>query len=453
MKKWKTEHIAIKDLWLWDENPRFPQEYFNKTEEELIVYFLTRKDLRVHEFAKEVVKDFSLPQLEKLVVFEFNGKKIVLEGNRRLAAYKLLANPSLIKKSHDLNRQFDELKKQINIADSFTLEANVTADKDEGLRYVDRKHNKNNNEIGWGETERRHFAIRRSNGRMRDIVRVALANAVKNLSLPIPVKDSVLGRGFVTTFYRIADSAAARTKLGYEPKEDGTLKLNNKKTFDDLLKVIVHNIWTKKDYQGNTIDSRSLNKVEAINAYIDRLQATDAQRVDSDIKKHTKTDLFGEETIASSIERQSRRTPITKGSDELFGRVLLLQASKVNDLYRALVEIDKKNRSNDAALPFLGMALRLLVEIAARVYYDSQDNMQKAKKDQVCEAFLKEAKKELKQQQKNEVSLTNEWLSDQRNLSAILDKYAHGNIVYKRADILKDSFIVADILEFYFKRK
>ena len=130
-----------------------------------------------------------------------------------------------------------------------------------------------------------------------------------------------------------------------------------------------------------------------------------------------------------------------------------MESGRVNDLYRALVEIDKKNRGNDAVLPFLGMALRLLVEIAARMYYENQGHKQNAKKDQVCETFLKEAKKQLNQQQKNNVSLTNEWLSDQRNLPAILDKYAHGNIVYKRVDILKDSFIVADILDFYFGKK
>ena len=133
--------------------------------------------------------------------------------------------------------------------------------------------------------------------------------------------------------------------------------------------------------------------------------------------------------------------------------MLLLESGKVNDLYRALVEIDNKCKNSEAALPFIGMALRLLVEVAARVYYESQGNKQTASKDQVCEIFLKEAKKTLQQQQKNAISLTGEWLSDKLNLSAILNKYAHGSIIYKRTDVLKNSIIIADILEFYFKRK
>ncbi len=106
MKKWKKEEITIKDLSLWDENPRFPQEYFSKSEEELIEYFLAKKELKIPDFAKEVANDFDLPQLEKIVVLELNGKKIVLEGNRRITTYKLLANPGLIKKHPDLKYFF-----------------------------------------------------------------------------------------------------------------------------------------------------------------------------------------------------------------------------------------------------------------------------------------------------------------------------------------------------------
>lgn len=450
--KWEKKDVPIKDLSLWDENPRFPQEYFSKTETELVNYFLGRRELEIPGFAKEVVDDFDLPQLEKIVVLELDGKNIVLEGNRRLVVYKLLANPELIEKTSDFRVKFEELKKRINISDSFTLEVNATTNKDDGLRYISRKHNKNNNEVGWGETERRRFAIRRSDGGMKDIVRVALADEVKKVDLPTPIKEAVLGKGFITTFYRVADSPAAKAILAYEPKEDGTLKIDNRTKFQSLLKIITYNIWKKSDFQGKKIDSRSLNKMEAINEYVKQLKEDDVAKVDEDIKKNTVTNLFGGKTITPSQPGQPRRTPVSKDSDELFGRILILQSGKVNDLYRALVEVDKKCKDNDSILPFLGMSLRLLVEVAARVYYDKQNNAQNAKTDQVCETFLKEAKKKMKQPSKNEISLTNEWLSDQRNLGAILDKYAHGNIIYKRADILKDSVIVADILEFYFKK-
>src|SRR3989344_7871976 len=105
--KWKKKNLPIKDLSLWDENARFPQEYFNKKEDELIEYFLRKKEFRIDNLAREIVNEFDLPQLEKIVVLELNGKLIVLEGNRRLAAYKLLVSPGL-KKNHALKKTFEE---------------------------------------------------------------------------------------------------------------------------------------------------------------------------------------------------------------------------------------------------------------------------------------------------------------------------------------------------------
>ncbi|GAH06268.1 unnamed protein product, partial [marine sediment metagenome] len=94
-------------------------------------------------------------------------------------------------------------------------------------RFLDRKHNKGNNEVGWNESERRNFAIRRSRGSEKDILRVELTKAVKSLSLPDEIKESVLGKGYVTTFYRIVDSASARAKLGYDISKDGKIRIKN----------------------------------------------------------------------------------------------------------------------------------------------------------------------------------------------------------------------------------
>lgn len=134
---WKKEEIKIKELSLWDENARFPEEYFNKTEQELIGYFLKKKEFKIEGLAKEIVNEFDLPQLEKIVVLVLNGKRIVLEGNRRLAVYKLLINPSLTAQV-GLKKLFEELGKKSDINENFSLEANVTTDKDQGLRFVDR---------------------------------------------------------------------------------------------------------------------------------------------------------------------------------------------------------------------------------------------------------------------------------------------------------------------------
>ena len=95
------------------------------------------------------------------------------------------------------------------------------------------------------------------------------------------------------------------------------------------------------------------------------------------------------------------------------------------------------------------MALRLLVEVAARVHYENQNDGKRLRRI-VCELFLKEAKKDSNSIKKTMFHLPMSGFQTSETSGSFLDKYAHGNIICKRADILKDSFIVADILDFYF---
>jgi len=361
--KWEKQDLAIKDLSLWDENARFPEEYFNKTENELIEYLLKKKDFKIENLAKEIVGEFDLPQLEKIVVLELNRKLIVLEGNRRLAVYKLLINPSLVS-DHGFRKVFEKLKKRIDIDNTFKLEANVTSVKEDGLRYIDRKHNKGNNEVGWGEPERRNFAIRRSYGKSRDVLRVELANAVKTLSLPEVIKETVLGRGFVTTFYRVVDSAAARKKLGYEVSEKGRLQIKDQKTFNDLLKIIVFNIWNKRDFKNNAVDSRSLNKIDAIEDYIKRLQRKDVQRVDKEIVGRIKKDLFGEKTITPEPYSRSRQLSILR--KYLITSSFYIRDRRINDIYDEL----KRKLFVDQTPNAVAVLFRVFLECSTDYYIE-----------------------------------------------------------------------------------
>lgn len=363
-KKWKKSEIPIKKLSLWDENPRFPEEYFSKNESELIEYFLRKKEFKIESFAKEVAKEFDLPQLERIVVFQYKGKNIVLEGNRRLVAYKLLLNPSLTS-NQALRVLFEGLQKQTKIKDSFKLEANITTIKDEGLRFIDRKHNRGNNEVGWGEPERRNFAVQRSHGKGKDVLRVELANAVKKLSLPDAIKEAVLSRGLVTTFYRITDSASAREKLGYEVSESGTIGIKDQKKFEDLLKVIAYHVWVKKDFKGGDVDSRSLNKTKSIENYVSGLQAKDATRMDKEIKKSTKETLFGEQVILTPARTRSNQ--LSGGRKYLINSSIYIQNPRINDIYdelRKKIEVD--NAPNAVAVLF-----RVFMECSIDCYIDT----------------------------------------------------------------------------------
>lgn len=339
-RNWKTENIAVLNLSLWDENARFPEEYFAKKEDELIAYFLKKKEFKIEEFAKEVVRDFDLPQLEKLVVLRMNGKSIVLEGNRRLVVYKLLLNPTLSKEKH-IKIFFIKLKKQVVINDQYRLEASVTSLKKEGLRFVDRKHNKGNNEVNWGELERRNFVVRSSGGKHLDIRRTKLANVVKSLNLPNEIIEAILGRGYVTTLYRILDNLSAQKKLGYTFSSSGELFVREQKKFDNLLRIIVFNIWNKTDFDGRPVDSRFLNKKDSIDIYLQKIHERDIDKVDSQIKKQTSVDLQGKKTIINKFNRSKELSGVRS---HLINSIIYINSNRVNDIYD---ELRKKLKVDD----------------------------------------------------------------------------------------------------------
>ena len=62
----------IRDLSLWDENPRLPEEYFNKSEGELIEYLFNKKGEKekIIELAKSIIENFDIVSWERLIVWD-----------------------------------------------------------------------------------------------------------------------------------------------------------------------------------------------------------------------------------------------------------------------------------------------------------------------------------------------------------------------------------------------
>ncbi len=363
MKKIWPEKISINKLDLWDENARFPEEYFNKSEKYLIDYFLKKKDFKIESFAKEVVSEFDLPQLEKIVVYRYKNKNIILEGNRRTVVYKLLAEPNLTN-DPAVRYFFQELAKEIKINTNFQLESLVTEDKDSGLRYVDRKHTKRNNEVGWGEPERHNYKIRRGSASAKtEVFRYELGKSVKKLDLPDEIKDTVLGKGFVSTFYRLVDSDPAMELLGIQKNDDGTLKIKNQKEFNEKLKVITFDIVTRRIIDGEKLDSRLLNKSNGKEKYLKSISVSDKKRIEKEIKDNTSTDIFGNKVINIKTKKgASIYTFKAKQIQSLIDPTQLLpniESDKLKEVFSELQKVNLESCSTAGAL-----LLRTLMEIS-----------------------------------------------------------------------------------------
>ncbi|MEZ4779110.1 MAG: hypothetical protein R2786_06970 [Flavobacteriaceae bacterium] len=359
----KSQLLKVKDLILWDENARFPDKYYNSDEKEMINYFLSKPKFELKKFIEEIVKDFDLPQLEKLVVWNNDNNLIVIEGNRRLSAYKLLINPNL-SDNVKLKDSISLLKKSIDINENFELECIVGLNESECLRYVDRKHIKKNNEVSWEDGERTNYDVRRGNKNENNLVKIGIIKKVRELEIPEKMKDKVLGKGFVTNFFRTITTTPAKKKYGYRIIENGELLINYR-DFDKELKVIIYNLLNKEDFQGNKIDSRTLNKKESIEKYIESIKPLDSQKVDKEIQNNTTEDLFGKQSynlvdskIDNNLKTKSLPTPVG-----LFfpSRIpFAINNSSLRILYDELKEIPVKkfpNATHDLLRSFLECSL------------------------------------------------------------------------------------------------
>jgi len=105
------QDIPVEQLKLDDRNPRLPKSIQGKkTEEEELINYLLLEEATL-ELMLAIGENGFFRGEQLLVVKDTDGKYRVIEGNRRLAAVKLLGNPKLAKyQKNKVNKVIDELR-------------------------------------------------------------------------------------------------------------------------------------------------------------------------------------------------------------------------------------------------------------------------------------------------------------------------------------------------------
>jgi hypothetical protein len=375
----KTTNIAIKDLILWDENARFPDRYFNQDETELINFFISKPDFKIKILIESIVKDFDLPQLEKVVVWNDGEQNIILEGNRRLTAYKIL-NDSKLVNDKKLQEFIEKEKPKISISENFTLECIVVDNREDAFRYIDRKHNNGNNEVNWKDTERAHYSIRRGNNGSLELIKSGISKIVRELDLPEEMKEQILGQGYVTTFFRTITTKPAQKLYGYY-FDNNEFKIKDK-DFKEKLKILIFSVLNKQDIQGNKIDSRTLNKKEDVEKFLESIKVEDTKKVDEKIKANTSENIFGEKSVSVGPSTTKQKVlPKSTSRKYLIPMAcsLRITENKINNIYRELRENLLLDETNNSVPNAVGVLFRVFLEISLDQY--AKMNQKVFKKD------------------------------------------------------------------------
>jgi|GEM_PF-2448828 hypothetical protein len=93
MNKFEAKTIPLNQLALDTENPRFITPP-NATEQDIINYLLEYEE--VEELAQSINKNRGLYAGERVIVYKDGNKYVVLEGNRRISACKILTDKKLL---------------------------------------------------------------------------------------------------------------------------------------------------------------------------------------------------------------------------------------------------------------------------------------------------------------------------------------------------------------------
>src|SRR3990167_8708394 len=273
-KNWPKKEISIVQLFLDPLNPRMADKFGKATQTEVIQELVKRHN--VLKLANEIVKNKDYPELERYIAIEEDGKLIVLEGNRRLAAYKCLTDPGIAPES-----------------DREKLEVFIAPSRAEAIPVLESKHVRYLFEP-WSMAMRNNFVKRtrtKTKGALKaedkkNIGRANFYELAKNLELPEQVSQIVQDhkKFNITTLYRIVESSIGKNFLGYDINENGdVIPYIHPAEFLKGLKRIVSDVALEK------VNSRLISKASDIEKkYLDKIEKRDRPNLARVTKKKLK---------------------------------------------------------------------------------------------------------------------------------------------------------------------
>ncbi len=264
-QRWKKARINPLDIALDRDNPRIHVESDDK-ESDIIRKLIKYED--VQDLARKIAQTGLLPG-ERIITVQENGHWVVLEGNRRICACKLLLSPNLVPSEY--RKTFPALSTASEIDLIEKVDADVAPDRRSAEPILTLRHTESG--VRKWKPVARMRRVRRlldegfsvaqiasetnsSVGGIRKTIReyrlLELANNLTGLTIHERAKldDPDLKTNPYTRFFELSD---VRDYLGISFDESGNINIEPpRRTFDAKLKLIV-----KAFLNDETFDTRT----------------------------------------------------------------------------------------------------------------------------------------------------------------------------------------------------
>lgn len=449
------KQIDINDILLNTENPRFEKV---GSEEEALEIMIREYEEKIYNLAKHITENGMNPT-ELSAVIKSNNKYIVLDGNRRLTALKILNNPDL------LNQDFEKLKSKIMKLDKANIPNTINAiefeSEEEANLWIKLKHTGENDGIGtveWTALQQSRFDGDKYPLSIQLLKYMEKANLIdekisKNIKdLKITNLERLLGDPDVRNVLSITRT---RNELYFPaPNEDIGNILNN------LLLELLSEDFTVNDIRNKSDRTKFMDrfkkKYNLTEEHIEDLQSRETITVkeyeaskvevnDTDSIEECEQEENSEENIMSDnpIPRpkvpempstQDRTTLIPKDFN------LTISNTKINDIYQELKEVSVIDYPN-----VVGASFRVFLELSVDYYIDENNDEIEIKPNDKLKNKLEKAKKHMADKlglDSNELKDINRAIGSNDNIVSIdiLHGYIHSTVAQASADGLKTTW-------------
>ena len=374
---WPTKRLSVASLHLDAKNPRLGRETSARAPREIIQYLFEHD--KAIEVAESIASRGYFPNEPLLAVME-NGRHVVVEGNRRLAALKALREPGLLDGS--LQRQVERLSRRIADPLAFAWVPMTTAPS---RRATDRQiagRHIGTPVLAWQAENRASFILEKlaegyDNEELRDDLGFtvadiqqarqtrAIADMARSLDLPEEVKaklDNPRAKLF-TTLERVFDSIVGRDYLKVEPDPDHGLRgTTTKNEFVRGFTRLVTDVALGKQ------SSRTLNTNDNIRAYFEGWDLKD--RPAAKRGSFVPSDVIHGSSVASPSHRPEppptpRRPKLQLESTTVLPRDFKVRFgnARLTDIRRELIKLKRKEYPNAGSV-----LLRVFFELAVIDY-------------------------------------------------------------------------------------
>lgn len=386
---WKTSWHNITGLELDPKNPRLPGVGGYKNTRDIVAALLEHED--VLDLAKSIVEFGGLYPSERLIVVEENNEKVVVEGNRRLAALKLIESPDLapanmVDKFRVLRSKIGPIQKaEIVTAPTRSAAARLIVARHAGdslRRWLPAQQARFIRTLVDGNMTIEEAAqeIKMSAGDIRNYLRM---DTMLRLAYLMPLDDATRGvleshdKFSFSTLERIVTSSEGQGFLGvtFDGEGNAVGHLQAEEFKKGYTKVVT-------DIANGDIDTRKINKSDDIKNYLKGIASSKPNHAKK--ATWTSTEMLSGNTTETkkAIKAATKSTKKPKSESFLIPRGFgcALKSQRIKEVFAELRRLKVADYPNACAV-----LLRIFVELVVGYNLDktgkSQPLFDKAKKE------------------------------------------------------------------------